>query len=240
MGDTDWRQLLVVGALTGIIGLLIFAAFQASFKWAFLPLLSVFLIVIDFIRHWGTFDSIPLRLKPRFICISGAMGRIVRGPEASHSNMISYWVAFPKPDIPRNKLYLKDRTWMDILLDTFAGVKTIRVTNNYNMFQPIPQNNLEVEEGAIMYMARLDNGPTQSLYTIVTEELKKYSMIVAELGTVNRAMEVMTANLARMKTHEMDQMSQDLQMIADRVKRVQVIAKGSGQQIVTENMGDEV
>lgn len=236
MGDnSDWRGIVVLSLLFGIIGFLVYMSFNASFKFGLLVIANIFVLALSYFRHWGTIYSLPIRLKPLFRTASGTVGRLIRGPEPGHSGMVTYIISTHKAYIPKNRL--KERNWIDILGDTLSGAKTIEVTDHPSKFIELPRQNLEVSEGVIEYLGRLDGGPVIDQRTILVEQINRLSTTLTQVNTQMEMAYVQAANYAKQHILGMDQMSQNLKTITDRVKRVMIIPKGGGSEAMADVEG---
>ncbi len=201
-------------------------------------LLSAVLLLFVVAKDAG--DMFPFRRGPLFVTMSGMSGTQVGSPQPQHGGLMTYHVAFRRGDVP-DHVKQERNGWMTVFMDMVCGTYTHQITEKSWKFIDVPIFDIENKKisSMVIFHGRIDGGElmdTRDMFSF-RKKLESQSKIISYTFTELEGLEKTLAGWAQMKTKDMEVMSQMMQGIADRVKRINIISKGgSGVESIKEGM----
>ena len=197
--------------------------------------IPILLLTIIFATQYGEYLGTFYKVK-NFITRSGCIGAIVRNPAYQHGNQVTYTVSVYNRYVPKNYKYSIMGT-----IGSFLSCTTImHITADRHKFHDIRGDNCEAPEGAVFFEGRLDGAEIEDSLSIYRSKISEQSQLLQRANNVLETVVLDASNLAKMRNLDIDSMSEFLKTVADRVKRVQVMTRGSGGlEMLDDNIGGE-
>ena len=190
-------------------------------------------LALCFMIFRGAGDIMPFKRGPLFVTDSGLQGTSIGSPKLEHGGLAVYLVAFKRSDLPPS-LRKSEMGWATAILDRTCGTKTLVISANKNLFSITPPEDIENRKIPFMirYHGRLDGGSlVHTSDMILWQKIKSMSQIIQYVATHNEMIEKTLARIVQVKTLDMDEMSQHLQTIADRVKNIKILTRRGGSDV---------
>lgn len=187
----------------------------------------VMVFILIFMTSYG--DWLPFKRGPLVMTASGLIGTQIGTPVREYGGYETRYVAFQRDQVEDTikKQVEGNKYW---LYDILVGTITIPLRGRVGVdFIPVPDIDLENKHGAVQYLRRIDGSPIKrGLIPALQSQLERQSILINHVFDSMKSLEEQLASITNLKSLDLNAMSQHLQQIADRVKRVTVLTKGTG------------
>lgn len=240
MERENWPAMVFIMGIAIVFGFFVYDTFNTRYNWWQSYLMVTLFGMLIFTRSGLVFDLLPLKRGNLIVTDSGLAGTVLGSPKAEHSGLVTYLAAFKRQDISR--MLRKDKEgWKMTLFDWLSNMVTLSITAPRDMFTITPPEDIENQKinSMVRYHGRLDGGEIRYVRdALLVEKIKAQSSLLSVMSTEFRWLQKTLANISHIKTMDINEMSQMLQTISDRVKNVKIITKRGGSDI--ETIGGEM
>lgn len=229
MAKRNTGATIAISCLVVFVGLMLYNIAEIS---AFNPIImfgSIFLILgLIFQRVWGDWFASLFPAKPEFVSYSGLGGRLMIGPISLPGGQQKCLVSFNSSSLPK---LLKDGTsnWFWAFIGMITGTTIKEVIGRREQFHFVEKKDCENPNGCMFFKGRIDGAELRDpeIMSGLTE-LKRLSDAYRATVSTMKQYGHQLATIVNQRNLDDDHAYSRAKMIADNMKNIKIITKGSG------------